>query len=293
MVLLSFSNDFGKKYGFLKSPKKPILTTVFSAKGGILKSTIVLNLARMYALHGIKTCVIDLDPQGDTSRNLGFDIPEENIEDISDIDSFKKGVNNLSDFYSNKCKLEDIINQTELPHLDVILSSSELIPFMEVLNSSVRREDWIKDHIKPKLIKLGYELIIIDLAPSWSIYTSNSITAADLLISPLECRIAHYRNHKESIIQLNKFIKKMGIKNIKKAFVPTKVSLTKKIYTQIRQFYAGNVEGCTLSSIRESIIGEESVAKRLSIVEYAPTKTIADDIRELLIELDGKIQAIG
>ena len=45
----------GEQYGFLRKPTKPSCISVFSTKGGILKSTITLNVARMYALHNVGT----------------------------------------------------------------------------------------------------------------------------------------------------------------------------------------------------------------------------------------------
>ena len=280
----------GEKYGFLTKPKKPTCISVFSTKGGVLKSTISLNIARLYALHNIKTCVIDLDPQADVSRNLGFDIHEDDISEIADLDNYYKGIGNISDYYNQKINLQDIIQNSEIPSLDVIPASSELIPLMDILNTEVRREFWLKENIISNLYELGYEMVIIDLAPSWNIYTTMAISASNILVSPLECRIAHYRNSTEFIKQLNRFTNKMKLNNLKKLFIPTKVSSSKKIYMQIRQSYASNIEDCSLSAIRESIIGEESVAKRISVIEYAPKKEISDDMRNFLIELDGKVK---
>jgi chromosome partitioning protein len=280
----------GEKYGFLEKPTSPSTICVFSTKGGVLKSTISLNIARMYALHNIKTCVIDLDPQGDTSRNLGFSIPEDEIEDLTDVDKYENEIENLASFFHKKSKLEDIIQNTELPTLDVILSSSALIPLMDSLNAVVRREYWIKENVINNLYKMGYDLVIIDLAPSWNIYTSNSITAASLLVSPLECKIAHYRNCKEFNNQLTRFCETMKITDQKRIFIPTRVSSQRKVSVQIRQFYASNIPDCSMVSIRESVFGEEAIATRKSILEYCPTKTVAEDMREFLVEVNQKLQ---
>ena len=60
----------GERYGYLKKPDKSVVCSVFATKGGILKSTISLNLARTAALHGIKTLIIGLDMQCDISHAL-------------------------------------------------------------------------------------------------------------------------------------------------------------------------------------------------------------------------------
>ena len=280
----------GEKYGFLRKPKQPSCISVFSTKGGVLKSTITLNIARMFALHNVKTCVIDLDPQGDTSRNLGFDIPEESVNDLADLDDFDNSFNNLHDYFHKEATLEEIVQNTTIPTLDVILSASSLIPLMDTINSQVRREEWLKENVVNQLYKMGYELVIIDLAPSWNIYTTNAITSASLLVSPLECKIAHYRNCQEFINQLNIFTEKMKLENQERIFIPTRVSSQRKVSIQIRQYYASNIPDCSMGSIRESVFGEEAIASRKSILEYCPTKTISDDMREFLVEVDQRLQ---
>lgn len=280
----------GEKYGFLKNPSTPSVVTIFSTKGGILKSTISLNIARLHALHNIKTILIDLDPQADSSRNLGLEIDEDHIEDLYEVDKLLGGISGLYDLKRGDVEIEDIIQETDLPTLHLIPATTELIPLMEILNSEVRREYWIKEFLVKPLVEMGYELIIFDLAPSWNIYTSNAIAATDLLVSPLETKIAHYRNHKSFIEHLNKFLKKMNLeKRLDTLFVPVKTSSTRKLSIQIKQYYYNNVPGCSLASIRESIVGEESVAKKLSVIEYAHNKSLTEDIRELLAEINTKI----
>ena len=77
-------SKIGENYGFLKKPIGPKVVTVFSTKGGILKSTLALNIARAHALHNIKTMVIDLDPQCDSSRNLGLEVSEESVDSLEE-----------------------------------------------------------------------------------------------------------------------------------------------------------------------------------------------------------------
>ena len=276
----------GEIYGFLTPPPTPQTMTVFSTKGGILKSTIALNVARMYALHNTKTILIDLDPQADTSTNMGMEINEDKFNNIEDLNKVLNDIDSIYDVYTKASKLEDIIQHSILPTLDFIPATSELIALMDLLNAEVKRENWLKKNIIAPLTKLGYTLIIIDLAPSWSIYTSNAINASNILISPLECKINHYRNSKAFIRQLDKFIHRLELTGLKQLFVPVKTSATRKLSTQIRQYYHNNIKGCAMSSIRESIVGEEATAQKLSVIEYAYNKTLADDYRELLTEID-------
>lgn len=52
-----------QEVGSLKNPTRPLVMSVFVTKGGVLKTTMSLNIARLLALHGVKTLVIGLDLQ--------------------------------------------------------------------------------------------------------------------------------------------------------------------------------------------------------------------------------------
>jgi hypothetical protein len=82
----------------------------------------------------------------------------------------------------------------------------------------------------------------------------------------------------------------MKLTNQDRIFIPTRVSAQRKISVQIRQYFASNIPDCSMGAIRESVFGEEAIAARKSIIEHCPTKTIADDIREFLEEVDNKLQ---
>ena len=56
--------QIGAKYGFLDKNKKKIILSVYTAKGGVLKTTLSYNLARIIALHGMRVLVVGLDSQG-------------------------------------------------------------------------------------------------------------------------------------------------------------------------------------------------------------------------------------
>ena len=76
----------GRHHGFLSQPIENKVISVYTPKGGVLKSTISLNLARMLALNGIKTLVIGLDVQCTVSHNLTKDAEKiDSLDDIQDL----------------------------------------------------------------------------------------------------------------------------------------------------------------------------------------------------------------
>jgi cellulose biosynthesis protein BcsQ len=68
-------------------------------------------------------------------------------------------------------------------------------------------------------------------------------------------------------------------------YVPTRLAPGRKLSQEIYSWYRDQLPGCAKTAIRESTQGEESVAMRTSIPEYAPTSVAADEMREFMKEL--------
>ena len=116
----------GERYGFLKAPSMPLSVSVFTTKGGVLKTTLALNIARMAALHNIKTCVVGLDIQGDITSALGLDVEP---DDDDDLQLSLKKLNErkgLHDVFSGGMDIEDVITCTDVPTLWAIPETPEL-----------------------------------------------------------------------------------------------------------------------------------------------------------------------
>lgn len=276
--------QIGEKIGFLKKPETSVCATVFVTKGGVLKTTITLNLARLAALHNIKTCIVGLDMQADITHvfNIGA-TDEETFESLEDVDKAAKSVPTLLDFQQGKIKLKDLIYKTDLPTLDIIPESSDLVILEANLQTQIRRESWLKENVVAPLLK-EYDLVLIDSPPSWNLLITNALTATDILISPAECKINHYRNitNFTSFIEQFKAQAKVAFKHI---FIPTKLVSNRKLAGEIRQYYMKSLPNCLGGVIKESTAGEESMAQSISLLEYAAGKAPADEMKDLIVEL--------
>lgn len=276
--------QIGARYGFLGMLGQPTAMAVFSTKGGVLKTTLSLNIARLAALHNIRTCVVGLDIQGDVTKALGF-YPE--VDEDSDLLSVLNDADkmlSLADFFNGNAPLRDVIVPCgDIPTLSLLPESSGLAALDIGLMSKPRREYWLKDHVIDPL-KRDFDLIIMDCSPSWSQITSNAIVACDILVSPLETKINHYRNYPDFQNFLAEFNRTMGI-DYKHVAVPTRFNSTRKLCVEIRNWYLANVPGCTSGVMREAITGEEAMSLCLSIPEFAPTSVAANEMRDLIREI--------
>lgn len=271
----------GEKIGFLPRLKAPIAASIFVTKGGVLKSSLTLNLARMAALHGIRTCVVGLDMQGDVSTALGDGESED--RSLAEALAHMNSVKGLAQIYTGEATLDDVLKPTDLPHLFYIPETPELVALDQTLMNRNRREYWLRENIVIPL-KREFDLVLMDCSPNWNRLITNALVASDVLISPLECKINNFRNLTTFRALIQEFTDEMDV-SFRHLYVPTRLSPNRKLSREIRDWYATHLENCTSGNVRESIQGEEATALRMSIPEFAPTSVAADEMRALLLEL--------
>ena len=111
-------------------------------KGGTAKTTSSINLACGLAQKGKKTLLVDLDPQGHSTRGIGTELKFED--------------KNLADVLQDKSKYEikDIIYPTKIENLDLIPANIRLSPVGESLYTAIRKEERLHKQLKTILSRL-------------------------------------------------------------------------------------------------------------------------------------------
>lgn len=150
---------------------------VFNQKGGVGKSTITCNLAAIGASQGLRTLVIDLDPQGNSSSYLmgTHTATRPNVADF-----FEQTLS-----YSFKTEAVDsFVVPTPFPGLDLMASSPALNELQVKLES---RQKIYK--LREALVQLGetYDRIYIDTAPALNFYTRAALIGASGCLIPFDC----------------------------------------------------------------------------------------------------------
>lgn len=280
---LEYIPSIGERYGFLNPRITPTSMAIFTTKGGVLKTTLALNIARMAALHNVKTCIVGLDVQGDISATLGHQLDLDSCDSLDEAIQEINKVKGLSHLVEGKVKLDQIIQKTDLPTLHFIPETPELVSVERTLSSKTRREYWLKENVIEPL-KDQFELVIMDCSPNWTTLVTNALSSCDVLVSPLECKINNFRNYSVFKVLLEGFFKEMKV-HPKHILVPTKLSSSRKLSGEIRGWYLSNVRGCVNGAIRELASGEESVATNKSLPEYAPNSLAAQEMREIISEI--------
>ena len=151
------------------------IISVINQKGGVGKTTTVINLAAGLSMKGKKILVIDLDPQGNATTGLGL---SNNSNSESTIYSVLNG---------NR-KISDVIQETSFHNLNLITSNVDLSGLEVETAGDSRRAFKLKDELGSILNDSGpsYDYILIDCPPSLSLLTIMALVASNALVVPLQ-----------------------------------------------------------------------------------------------------------
>ena len=210
------------------------ILSIINQKGGVGKTTTVINLAAGLSMKGKKILVIDLDPQGNATTGLGLSNTDKSDQTIY---SVLNGTKNIS----------DVIRKTSFENLDLITSNVDLSGLEVETASENRRAFLLKDKLENFInnIKNDFSYIFIDCPPSLSLLTVMSLVVAKSLIVPLQAEFFAL----EGLSQLMKTIDRVKIKlnpqleirGVLLTMYDKRNKLSAEVDTEARKFFKGKV----------------------------------------------------
>jgi len=271
--------EIGKRFGFLSYDLiTPEIISIFTQKGGTLKSTLTFSIGRILALNGVRVLIIGLDTQGSVTTTTVGEIQVESLEEFKKQKDQWGGLYHL--LFQDGIELDDIVKRTNLPTLDIIPETGELAELERRLQGADGREAFFKRKLMP-LVK-GYDVIIFDNSPSWSQLVKASLYCADTVISPLACNLGTYEVLDTNMATVSEYLKNLNIHWRNFLMIPTLLEKT-KLSQQIYAAYLANYpESVVPNPIRRTVIGEEASYLRRSVIEYDPTSPLASDYYDMV-----------
>ena len=233
------------------------IISISNQKGGVGKTTTAINLSGALTHFNRKVLLIDMDPQGNSSRGLGIDITTIN--------------KSIFDVLIGRNNINSIIKNTSTNNLDIL--PSKLV--LATLDSKINKDnpyDLLKLAIND--IKKEYDYIIIDTPPSLGILTINSLVASSSVLIPVQCEYFA----REAVTQILSSISKIQqsynpnlcIEGFLLTMFDAKTRLCVEVSTEIRGLFKENT---FFSQIPRNISLPESNVKGVPVTEYRPNSS--------------------
>ena len=146
-----------------------MIITIANQKGGVGKTTTVVNLSTALASIDKKVLIIDMDPQYNSSISFNSYDPKLSIYKV----------------FSNLININEAIQKTQIPNLNVISACEDLAAAEYELADDENRNYLLQSYING--IENKYDYIFIDTPPTLGLLTISSLTASDEVLIPVQC----------------------------------------------------------------------------------------------------------
>ena len=231
------------------------IIAVVNQKGGVGKTTTVVNLAACLGELNYKVLIVDMDPQGNASSGAGI---EKN-----------RVAHTIYDFLIGNIKIQEVIYEAPIEKFDVIPANMNLAGASMEIASQARREFILLDGLKE--IKGEYDYIIVDCPPAVNLLTINALTGCDSVIIPMQCE--YYAL--EGISQLMQTIKlvkertnkKLALEGILFTMYDSRTNLSKQVIDEVKKHFSKFIYK---TKINRSVRLSEAPSYGVSCITYAP-----------------------
>lgn len=266
--MTELTNNF--KAPFRKVPK---IIAVANQKGGVGKTTTTMNIGAALAEKGIKTLIIDLDPQGNASTGLGFDSEHREAT--------------IQNVLAGNIQLKDAICPACPDNLFVIPSSHELSSADITLAKEERRLRYLADELSmDDLRNLTIKFVLIDCPPSLSLLTLNAMVAAHSVLVPLQAEFFALEGLSQLIRSMREVRKsanpRLHLEGVVLTMVDRRNNLSRQVENDARKHLKNLVYNTV---IPRGVKLSEAPSHGLPALLYAPKSSGSEAYRNLAIEI--------
>ncbi len=239
-------------------------------KGGVGKTTTVVNLATYLALAGESVLVIDLDPQGNATSGFGLDRSE-----IS---------HSVYEAIIEDSRLPDLVMPTNVANLSIVPSSISLAG-AEVELAPLQQRERRLARILTEIVSM-YDYIVLDCPPSLGLLTVNALTAADAVIIPIQCEYYALEGLSQLIETINlvrNYLNPdLAIKGVVLTMFDPRTNLSSEVDAEVRKYLGAAVFD---TIVPRSVRLSEAPSYGLPIALYRPDSKGAEAYASLAAEV--------
>jgi chromosome partitioning protein len=252
-----------------------MIIAIANQKGGVGKTTTTINLAAALASKGVKTLVVDLDPQGNSSMSF------------LDIHQLQKSMYDA--LTEDHIHLADIIKPAEkIEKLFIAPATISLAKIEAKLIGELDSHYRLKDELAS--VQDAYDYVIIDTPPTLGIITVNALVAASHVLVPIQASYFALEGTDDLLETIDKIKVRanpeLQILGALITMYDKRTLLAKDIYEQIQRVFGTKVFETVIT---KSVRLEESPAYRESIFTFAPRSTGAYEYYRLSEEVLSRV----
>lgn len=237
------------------------IISTFNQKGGVGKTTTVINLSAGLGKLNKKILILDLDPQGNATSGLGVEKSE--LEKT------------IYDVIINGEDINNIIIETTAENVFIAPSYVDLAGAEIELSNIKNRELILKKSLKN--LEDNYDYIIIDCPPSLGLLSLNSLAASDSVIIPIQCEyyaLEGVSQLMETINLVKKTVNKdLEVQGVVLSMFDGRTNLSIQVVEEVKKYFKGKVY---TSIIPRNVRLAEAPSHGLSIMDYDKRSTGAE-----------------
>ena len=229
---------------------------VANQKGGVGKTTTVVNVGAYLAAAGRRVLLVDTDPQANATSSLGINkhsLPRSIYHSIV-----------------GEVPLDQVLTLTSRLGLDLVPSSPALAGAEIELVALVAREYRLKEALEA--LRSRYDLVLIDCPPSLGLLTINALTAADEVIIPIQCEYLPMEGLAQLLHTIDlvrqRLNRGLGIRGLLMTMYDVRTILAQQVVDEVRGRFPDKI---FQTIIPRSVRLSEAPSYGEPVMDYAPT----------------------